>query len=397
MKISPSFALPVVAFITGLGMSFVLPVMGLFLIEGLSVQPMYVGLYTIAMTISGIVVSQFLGHRTDRGMNAKKIFLVATSALIFATFIYANANAFWQVLLVGILLMGIASAAQPQLFTIIRWYADRQGKAAVSINSKMRSLMSAAWIVGPPIAFLLVDAFGFQASFLVATVLAVIVLIFGYVALPDLNAQPSNTKDSTTPEHIHTPPVRKPVYSAALWLMSVAMAFGFLANSLYITAIPLYLVNETELPGYTAGILMGLTAGLEIPFMLMVGRWSARYGKIKLLLIAATSGAIFYTATLSVTSFWSLITIQVFNGIYFGVFAGLGITIIQDLMPGQTGTASALYSNLLKTGSVIGTSLTGIIAQVLTFKAVFVGALVAILCMIILMLVYRRRQNQGYF
>ncbi|MDX1475976.1 MAG: hypothetical protein R3309_17510, partial [Reinekea sp.] len=92
-----------------------------------------------------------------------------------------------------------------------------------------------------------------------------------------------------------------------------------------------------------------------------------------------------------------LIAIQVFNGIYFGVFAGLGITIIQDLMPGQTGTASALYSNLLKTGSVIGTSLTGIIAQVLTFKAVFVGALIAILCMIILMLVYRRRQNQGYF
>ena len=65
MKNTTTLALPIVAFITGLGMSFVLPVMSLFLIESLDVEPIYVGLYTIAMTISGIVFSQVLGHRTD--------------------------------------------------------------------------------------------------------------------------------------------------------------------------------------------------------------------------------------------------------------------------------------------------------------------------------------------
>ena len=131
--------------------------------------------------------------------------------------------------------------------------------------------------------------------------------------------------------------------------------------------------------------------------MLMVGSWSVRFGKMRILIIAALSGALFYGLTMSVDTFWSLIAIQVFNGIYFGVFAGLGITIIQDLMPGRTGTASALYSNLLKTGSVLGTTLTGIIAQFLSFHAVFVGALLSISIMILLMLLYQWRQKQGYF
>ena len=392
MNLSTKFALPIVAFITGLGMSFVLPVMSLFLIEHLQVQPIYVGLYTIAMTTSGIAFSQILGLYADRGLNAKKIFLAATCALVIATFIFANATAFWQVLLVGTFLMGLAGSAQPQLFTIIRWYADKEGKTAVTVNSRMRSLMSASWIIGPPIAFLLVDSFGFQASFLVATALASIVVVFGYIALPDLSPKATPTSPIETPSN-----TRKPVFSAALWLMSIAMVCGFLANSLYITAIPLYIVNETNLPGYTAGILMGLTAGLEIPFMLMVGAWSIRFGKMRILIIASISGALFYSLTLFVESFWALIAIQVFNGIYFGVFAGLGITIIQDLMPGRTGTSSALYSNLLKTGSVLGTTFTGIIAQFLSFHAVFFAALAAISVMIALMLFYQLRQKQGYF
>lgn len=47
--------------LTGLMGAFIHPVMSYFLVEGLNVAPMYIGLYMIAVTLSGLAISQRLG------------------------------------------------------------------------------------------------------------------------------------------------------------------------------------------------------------------------------------------------------------------------------------------------------------------------------------------------
>ena len=40
-----------------------------------------------------------------------------------------------------------------------------------------------------------------------------------------------------------------------------------------------------------------------------------------------------------------LLALQLLNAIYIGILAGIGMLYFQDLMPGQAGAATTLYTN----------------------------------------------------
>ena len=63
--------------LTGLMGAFVNPLMSLFIVEGLQTPPVYLGVYMVAVTITGLVISQWLGGMADKGTSARKLFMVA--------------------------------------------------------------------------------------------------------------------------------------------------------------------------------------------------------------------------------------------------------------------------------------------------------------------------------
>ncbi len=64
--------------------AFVNPLMSLFIVEGLRAPPMYLGVYVVAVTIMGLVISQWLGSMADKGTSARKLFMVAVSGMVCA-------------------------------------------------------------------------------------------------------------------------------------------------------------------------------------------------------------------------------------------------------------------------------------------------------------------------
>ena len=53
--------------------------------------------------------------------------------------------------------------------------------------------------------------------------------------------------------------------------------------------------------------------------------------------------------------------LQLLNAIYIGILAGIGMLYFQDLMPGQAGAATTLYTNTTRVGWIIAGSLAGVV------------------------------------
>ena len=62
----------------------------------------------------------------------------------------------------------------PQLFALAREYADSSAREVVMFSSVMRAQLSLAWVIGPPLAFMLALNYGFTAMFSIAAGIFVI-------------------------------------------------------------------------------------------------------------------------------------------------------------------------------------------------------------------------------
>ncbi|GGA69580.1 sugar efflux transporter SetB [Neiella marina] len=367
--------------------SLIMPIMSYFLIKHLQTPPSYIGIYTIATALSGILFSQLLGNLLDRGKPGLPLFTAAMVSALLAGVAFANATNFWQALLAGIVLMGFASASFPLLLAMIRNYADNSGKNSLAINSQMRCGVSLVWIIGPTMAFTTVDLLGFSANFYLSALLCLLVIVMAWTCLPSLTMVKK-------PDAVEQP---KGTLSLQLWLLGAVMMMGNLANTLYLTALPLYLTEELALPVSLPGMLMGLTAGLEIPIMLLVPRWAARFGQYRIFAIGFGFALLFYAGLQIAESPLHLFVLQAFNAIYFGIFAGLGISLIQDAASTRLGFASAFYTNTMRTGMMCGTALAGLLAQFWSFKQALLGSVVATLLAIGVMscIVWLRRRSSN--
>jgi MFS transporter, SET family, sugar efflux transporter len=145
----------------------------------------------------------------------------------------------------------------------------------------------------------------------------------------------------------------------------------FGVNNAYLISLPLHLKNDLQIDPQWIGPVMGLAAGLEIPFMLLAGHFAARISVIRLIYLAAFSALCLYSGVYFATELWHFFALQIFNAIFIGVLAGLGVSVIQQLMPGQSGAASSLYTNTTHIGNLFSSLVVGLVADYFGYHSVF--------------------------
>ena len=373
--------------LTGLMGAFVNPLMSLFIVEGLRAPPMYLGVYVVAVTIMGLVISQWLGSMADKGTSARKLFMVAVSGMVCALVAFANATAFWQVLLAGVLFLAMGNAAIPQMMTVARQWAGRQQNIDItSFNSRLRAAISFAWVGGPPLGYLLAAGGEFSRSFYFAAACALVALIFTFKFIPDYSAKKS--------QHSSEPAAAA---SLSFWLLGLAIMLGSTGNIMYSSALPLYSITELGFAEHTPGLFMGVVALLEIPIMLYGAKLAKKYSKVAMLAVAFCCAIVFYLGVFFATQVWHLIALQVLNGLFYGIFAGIGLTVLQDQLPERIGFTSAFYTNAIKLGVMCGAGATGVVAQFYSFRFATLGSMLAaslaLGCLILFSYVKRNEQQ----
>lgn len=373
-----SIAFLAVAFLTGIAGALYTPVLSLFLTDVIQVSPALVGLFFTGSAVSGIIISQLLAALSDRRGDRRTLILFCCLLGVLGYLMFVWNRQYALLLLVGVSLLSVGATANPQLFALAREHADRTGREAVMYSTFLRTQISLAWVVGPPLAFGLAMGYGFTILYLLAAAVYLLCAIIVWYYLPSHPQVVSTTLRGA----LEAP--RQHRRDVLLLFVACTMMWG--TNSLYLINMPLYIINELHLPDKLAGIMMGCAAGLEIPVMLIAGYYARRLGKRRLMLIALAGGLVFYLVMLQVHHRWLLVAAQLFNALYIGILAGIGMIYFQDLMPGQAGAATTLYANTTRAGWIIAGSAAGAIAEIWNYHSVFYLAfgmvVIASLCLL---------------
>ncbi|EPJ9225864.1 TPA: sugar efflux transporter SetB [Klebsiella oxytoca] len=362
-----SSAFLIVAFLTGIAGALQTPTLSLFLTDEVHVRPAMVGFFFTGSAVIGILVSQFLAGRSDRKGDRKQLIVFCCLMGVLACVLFAWNRNYFILLFVGVFLSSFGSTANPQMFALAREHADKTGREAVMFSSILRAQVSLAWVIGPPLAYALAMGFGFTVMYLSAAIAFVVCGAIVWFFLPSMRKEPKLVTG-----HLEAPRTNR--RDALLLFIICTLMWGI--NSLYIINMPLFIINELHLPEKLAGLMMGTAAGLEIPTMLIAGYYAKRFGKRFLMQISAVAGVLFYVGMLTVHTPALLLALQVLNAIFIGILAGIGMLYFQDLMPGQAGAATTLYTNTIRVGWIIAGSLAGVVAEVWSYHAVFWIALV---------------------
>ena len=357
-----------VSVLVALSSAFTVPVMSYFIVDGLQAPPYCISLFSISSALCGVWYSQWLGHKTDQGWPIKRALLLALAGMAGSTLLFALTDQLWVVMVAGVTLMALGHAAMPQTLALARRFADQQTMNSGQFNALVRANFSLAWIAGPPLAFMLVAQWGFSATFAAAAAVALLCCVLCGQGLPAVQrAAGVRTEEGSAPI-----PPQFWAYSAALFCSSVS-------NSLYVSSMPLYVLKELALPASTPGWAMAIAAGLEIPVMLVASRMAERWGVKRLLIVGTGAGILFYGGLFQARSVAEVLLLQLGNGLFFGLFAGLGISLIQDLLPGRIGFASAFYANTMRIGGMLGALLMGLIATWDSYRSVLLCAVAFLL------------------
>lgn len=357
-----SSAFLVVAFLSGIAGALQLPTLSLFLASEVQARPFMVGIYFTGSAVIGILVSQMLAVRSDRQGDRKTLIFQCCLLGALGCILYAWNRNYFVLLFLGVLLSSFGSTANPQMFALAREHADKTGREAVMFSTIMRTQVSLAWVIGPPIAFALALGFGFKVMYICAALAFICCALIVKYLLPSMNK--SALKTSATLQA----PARNRRDTLLLFIGCTLM---WSCNNIYLINMPLYVVQQLHLPEALAGKLMGLAAGLEIPVMLIAGYYARRFSKRALMRCSAVCGVLFYSGLMWFDSTVSLLLLQVLNAIFIGILAGIGMLYFQDLMPGQAGSATTLFSNSTRVGWIIAGSLAGTVAEVWSYHAVF--------------------------
>ncbi|EEW2264903.1 sugar efflux transporter SetB [Escherichia coli] len=365
-----STAFLIVAFLTGIAGALQTPTLSIFLTDEVHARPAMVGFFFTGSAVIGILVSQFLAGRSDKRGDRKSLIVFCCLLGVLACTLFAWNRNYFVLLFVGVFLSSFGSTANPQMFALAREHADRTGREAVMFSSFLRAQVSLAWVIGPPLAYALAMGFSFTVMYLSAAVAFIVCGVMVWLFLPSMQKElPLATGTIEAP--------RRNRRDTLLLFVICTLMWG--SNSLYIINMPLFIINELHLPEKLAGVMMGTAAGLEIPTMLIAGYFAKRLGKRFLMRVAAVGGVCFYAGMLMAHSPVILLGLQLLNAIFIGILGGIGMLYFQDLMPGQAGSATTLYTNTSRVGWIIAGSVAGIVAEIWNYHAVFWFAMVMII------------------
>ncbi|EMG9590011.1 sugar efflux transporter SetB [Escherichia coli] len=365
-----STAFLIVAFLTGIAGALQTPTLSIFLTDEVHARPAMVGFFFTGSAVIGILVSQFLAGRSDKRGDRKSLIVFCCLLGVLACTLFAWNRNYFVLLFVGVFLSSFGSTANPQMFALAREHADKTGREAVMFSSFLRAQVSLAWVIGPPLAYALAMGFSFTVMYLSAAVAFIVCGVMVWLFLPSMQKElPLATGTVEAP--------RRNRRDTLLLFVICTLMWG--SSSLYIINMPLFIINELHLPEKLAGVMMGTAAGLEIPTMLIAGYFAKRLGKRFLMRVAAVGGVCFYAGMLMAHSPAILLGLQLLNAIFIGILGGIGMLYFQDLMPGQAGSATTLYTNTSRVGWIIAGSVAGIVAEIWNYHAVFWFAMVMII------------------
>lgn len=356
-------------FLVGVVCALILPTLSLFLAKEIGVRPLLVGAPFAGLAITGILYNQIVGGWSDKLRDRRPLIAAFCILGAFVCVVLACSRNYWLVASVVVLFLSLALVSFSQMLAYSLDYAGRNITAdrVPLFNAIVRAQIAIAWVAGPPAGFLLASFMGFTFMYLLAAGMFLFVAILSLKLLPHLDSHPHHLDHIDKADVLPLTATQK----RALFMSVIGFSLMWGANNTYLISLPLHLKDGLGVGTEWVGWIMGTCAGLEVPFMLLAGHYAARVNIMSLVKLAGLAAMILYMGVYFADALWQFFALQIFNAMFIGILAGLGVSVIQDLMPGRSGAASALYTNSSHMGNLISSFLVGVVADIYGYHQVF--------------------------
>jgi MFS transporter, SET family, sugar efflux transporter len=403
----PHFApLAIATLMLGVALSFSMPYLSLFGVEEAAMSPMRLGVFMTVVSASGVYASSAVGRWSDRHRRYRAPLI---ASLVVAAIGYASLSffrGFAELMIVGLVLLGPGSACLSQIFSFGRAALGIQDPAQDEFASAaLRTLLSVAWVFGPAIGALILAQAGFEGLFVFAAAsFAASALIAWRIAeaRADARRQPSARDEEVGVQHregdAHRTehPARKdshpvsrspldPYTRKTIARVLVALTLIGLAANATMILLPLYMIRQLHGTRLMVSAALGAGALLEIPMMLWLGAKSSRLRKPRWLTASAVMHAVYFVALALLSEPLAVVPLQVLPASVVAVTSCLGMTYIQDLMPGETGAATARFFNAWRIGAILSGVMSGMIVGAFGYRTAFLLCAALALCAFLLL------------
>jgi SET family sugar efflux transporter-like MFS transporter len=220
-------------------------------------------------------------------------------------------------------------------------------------------------MVGPAAAYAVADAFGKPVVFRMALVLALGWALLWWTVVPRHVA--------IVPAAKAEPGERGRTDVALRWAGVFVFLMG-LAHSLTSAALPLFYVQEVGLPGYAPGLAFTMKTAAEIPAVLSTPFLIARFGPRRALFAVVALATVAIVVLASVRTFPQMLAAAALEGVYYGLYASLGISFVQSFAEDRPARGTASYWNAQMLSGILAGPAVGLVAQLASFHAVIQAA-----------------------
>lgn len=356
--------------------AMIVPFMGYFLVQGLGHQPWIISVYSVMAVCLTLLANRQFAQRIDRGARVFPLIGIAASGFVSATIALSLFPSLWAVLSIGVIGFGVSSSAISTMFSLGGDMAERQGIARSRFNAYMRATTSTAWMVGPAATFLIADQIGLRAVFIAALSIATLWVALWWYTLPrDITAQ-AKPKPAAGGSGVASHDL----------LLAASFVFCLsLAHSLTFSALPLFYVQEVGLPGYAPGVAFSVKTFVEVIAIFATPLIIARVGMRRALLATTLLAVVTIQVLASVETFAQMLAGAAMEGLYYGLYASLGISYVQSFAQDRPARATAIYWNTLMVSGLLAGPAVGFIAQTYDFQMVVrVASAVALFAAVVL-------------
>ncbi|MFF5229813.1 sugar efflux transporter [Dactylosporangium sp. NPDC000521] len=346
-------------FAVGISVAVVFPFLSLFLSTAVHASPVQVTVFLVASPLTGVLISSALGRASDRWPIRRKLLIGAALFGVVGSLIAMFVRDYWVLFALCMTAYAFAGSLFPQSFAYARQILERDspGQAAMGISA-LRTVFSLSWVGGPALAAVLLDVGGFRLVYGMAAGTYALAALVAVVWLEEVAAPAvvEAAPAANAPARPGLPRWVLPLIIVAFVLMQVPMTLG-------VQALPLYIEQDLHSDASRAGLILGLCAALEIPLMLGLGALTTRFKLQTLILVGGACGTAYYAIAWIAPNLWVLAAGQLVNALFISAISGVGITYVQDLLPGQPGRATTLYTNTFPIGSIVAGPLFGVAAH----------------------------------
>ncbi|UXS28947.1 sugar efflux transporter [Staphylococcus delphini] len=375
----------------GMGIAITVPFFVLFATNQLGMTNNQFGLLLALAAVSQFTMNSIVARFSDTHAINRKVIIIAglfMGAISFTLPFFVHSVVLFIILYA--IFQGLFAPAMPQLYASARESINQSTSSsrAVFANSVLRSMFSFGFLFGPLVGNILNQSWGYSGLFGGTIAIILTTLLLQVFFFKDIKAK-KPVRDSVAKEQ-DAPSMLKHRYLIVPFIAFVLLHIG---QWMYTLNMPLFVTQYLHEEEKYVGHLASLCAGLEVPFMIILGMVASKVETRTLLAIAAVCGSLFFGSIGIFESVHMMLVGQVLLAAFLAVLLGIGISYFQDVLPQYPGYASTLFANAMVIGQLLGNLLGGAMSQWVGLGNVFYVSALSLACGFVLILFTKKSRK----